>query len=335
MIFERPDDALHRGLPLRHSLELPVLGIPVRVRSNARAVVEVAESSFGDWRALERHPDLLEAGGGVDVRLVVHDAPDGAAGIAYRRPDATTMVFYGAGCAGFADAQRGIAVGYVTPAMASDVEQFRYTVLEALVLFLVTGPNRYPLHASAIARRGVGLLLAGPGGSGKSTLAWAARGGGWEVLSDDVVYVQSSPVWRIWGAGSRSYLPADAAHHFPDLSELEAEVTVGGRRKLVVRRAAPVPPVCARAGICLLTPGAGSPHLEAMSEAETLDALTSNLEPGFDDFVRAAPERLLPLAQRGWRLRLGPDPHAAIPLLERAYEALGGDAGAPGRPRPA
>ncbi len=323
MEFERPDNPLYRGLPLRHSLELPVLGIPVRLSSNAPAVVEVAETSFGHWRALEGHPDLLEAGG-VDVRLVVHDGPGGAPGIAYRRPDATTMLLYGAGCVGFADAQRGTAVGYVTPALASDVEQFRLTVLEALVLFLVTGPNRYPLHASAIARHGVGLVLAGPGGTGKSTLAWAARSGGWDVLSDDVVYVQSSPVWRIWGAGSRSYLAADAARHFPELPELGSEMMVGGRRKLVMHRAAPVPPVCARAGVCLLEPGAGSPRLEALSETEALEALTANLEPGFDGFDQV-PGRLMPLAKRGWRLHLGPDPHAAIPLLERAYVALGGE----------
>ncbi len=321
MTLERPSAAASAA-PLPHALERPVLGVPVRLASNARAVIDAALTSFDGWKVLETYPELIEAGG-VDVRIVVREGPAGPAPLVYRRPDAGRMSFAGGGGDGFADAGRGLAAGEVTTGLLADVEQFRYTVLEALVLFLVTGPNRHPVHASAIARDGRALLLAGPSGSGKSTLAWAAAGAGWNILSDDIVYVQSTPRWRVWGgAGARSYLAPDAARFFPELAGLRPALLANGKRKLAVARPAAVPPVCERAGICLLTPGAGAPSLGVADAGDVLEALTTGLEPGFDVFQDGIRERLAPLARQAWRLRTGLAPKAVLPLLEQAFAAL-------------
>src|SRR5688572_6308016 len=44
---------------LAHETTLPVLGVPVRLRSNAPELIEAFEESLGRWRVMERHPELL------------------------------------------------------------------------------------------------------------------------------------------------------------------------------------------------------------------------------------------------------------------------------------
>lgn len=46
-----------------------------------------------------------------------------------------------------------------------------------------------PLHAAAVARDGVGLLLCGDSGAGKSTLTYACARRGWTLISDDSVHL--------------------------------------------------------------------------------------------------------------------------------------------------
>ena len=327
MTFDRPDNPFYFDLPLRHAWSAPVLGVPVRLRSNAESVIAAAEASFGAWHALKARPDLVEARS-ADVRLVVHDGYAGPAGVEYRRPDPRTVVLLGAGGGGYADASTGTALAYVSPAAVAEVEQFRYLVLEALVLFLLTGRDRHPVHASAAVRDGVAVLFAGAGGLGKSTLAYAASRAGWTVLSDDVVYVQSAPVWRIWGGpGARSYVPPDAARFFPELRALTPELRANGRERLAVTRASVAPPVCERAVLCLLERGRGggsSPRLEPIAADAAMAVLAHAPESGFDVFAEQARERLTPLAARAWRLCLGDDPRDVVPLLERAVQGAGG-----------
>lgn len=322
MNYERPDNPLYSGMPLRHEGAWPVLGVPVRLATNAAAVLAAADTSFGGWRVLDAHPELV-AGADVTVRVIVHDVAGAALPVTYRRPDPGLMMFLGAGAFGYADAVHRSATAFVPPALVAAPEQFRHAVLEAMVLFLLTGPSRYPVHASAIARGGRALLLAGASGSGKSTLAWVMGRAGWDVLSDDVCYVQAEPSWRVWGGvGARSYLAPDVAAFFPELATAVPAIVANGRHKLALARAVPSPPVCAVAGLVLLEPGGAAAELRAIPAAEALAALTGNLELGFDAFADAAAVSLPPLARRAWRLRTGPDPRAVPALLEQAFEVL-------------
>ena len=49
---------------LPHESTLPVLGVPVRLRSNARDVIDAFETALGRWRVMERHPERLPFGAG-------------------------------------------------------------------------------------------------------------------------------------------------------------------------------------------------------------------------------------------------------------------------------
>jgi hypothetical protein len=63
-------------------------------------------------------------------------------------------------------------------------------VFEPGITYLLSGFDRFMLHGAAIARGGDAIFVVGSTGRGKSTLAWAALQAGWELLSDDYVFVR-------------------------------------------------------------------------------------------------------------------------------------------------
>jgi hypothetical protein len=305
----------------------PVLGIPVTIHSGSDTVLAIAESSFGQWRGLAHFPELLEPDG---VAVTIAATPTlgdvgpvaGAGTVGYRRIGEHRIELSGPACDGWADRTERAAHVRVAPALLGATEQFRYQALEAAVLFLLTGPERFPVHASAVMKDGAALLLAGSSGVGKSTLAWLATQAGWAVLSDDVVYVQQHPRWRVWAGGSaRSYFAAGAERFIAPLAWLPPALRTGDILKLALERTLPMPPVAERAAICLLQRGP-APGWARASEAEALAALLAAPEPGFDVFTDGAADRLGPLAARAVRLTVSADPVGTVPLLEEIRAAF-------------
>jgi len=58
--------------------------------------------------------------------------------------------------------------------------------------------GRFPLHAAGLARQGKGVLVPGASGSGKSTTSVALVRAGFDFLSDDTVFLTSSPKASGW-----------------------------------------------------------------------------------------------------------------------------------------
>src|SRR5205809_6508121 len=106
--FDRSPDVLYHGVALRHVVELPVLGVPVRFESNSTAAIEAVEDAFGMWRALRASPELI-APLRLRVRLIVHDGDEGGAPhapVTCRMPDAGRGGGPPAGGFGIGDARR-------------------------------------------------------------------------------------------------------------------------------------------------------------------------------------------------------------------------------------
>jgi len=224
----------------------------------------------------------------------------------------STMKLEVAGATGRACADTQTAECRIACDCLESTTQLRNEVLEPLVLFLLTRPRRTPVHAAAFVAEGLGVVLAGPSGSGKSCLARAADAAGLQVLSEDTVYIQQEPRWRLWGHPRVVHLlPGDAA------------ATAGPRRLrngrlkhvLGLRSATSAPLNCDCATLCILERGAAKASLSRLSPPEAIARLWP-LDPGFDLLERAIADALAVLTARGaWRLSLSADPAEAIHLL--------------------
>ena len=330
--FDRSPDVLYHGVALRHVVELPVLGVPVRFESNSAAAIETVEDAFAMWRALRGSPELI-APQSLRVRLIVHEGDEGGAlhaAVTCRMPDADRVIVHTPGSFGIADCSRGEAIAYVTPALLADRAHVRHGVIEGLTLTLVTSRDRYPVHAAVIARGQVAMLLAGPPGTGKSTLAYQAYRHGLRVLSDDAAYVQLEPEFRLWGIPVRVHLLATASAHFPELVGRQPSLLANGDEKLVVRLPAawPAPeaavPVASRVGVCLLERSGAAAFRAPASSAEVQAFLKEGLGLSRVRFGAAMDEalaRLVP-AEGGWRLSLSANPADAVPHIDAMLARL-------------
>ena len=326
--YEPSKDPLYRDVPLRHRATIPVLGIPVHFASNAPAVLGIVEEAFGGWRVLEGAPQFIEEKE-VTIRIVVHPGVEGEAEHAeffYRYIGDHRLLIGSPGSVAFSDPKAGWGVGYVTPQLVSDRQHFRYALLEALTLSIVTRHDRPPLHAAALARDGAAVVISGPSGVGKSTLAYAAARTGMGVLAEDTVYLQSHPRLRIWGLPGYLHLPLDGRDRFPELRDSLPTLMSNGKKKLAIdlraQNALPDLPVVERAALCLLTPGKRT-RIQALEPETAAHQLMQAFELGFDDFADTLRDPITRLAAQGaWRLELSEEPLEALPLLDRLLSDL-------------
>jgi hypothetical protein len=253
------------------------------------------------------------------VRLVLTEEradPASDRGFRYRVPDSTRMLIAAAGAEGLADTERLESIGYVSPSLLDHRFELSDGLIEPLTLFLLGALDRQPLHAAAIVRDGIAILLEGASGAGKSTLAYAARRFGFAPMCDEAVYVQLRPRLRVWSRRARVHLRPEARAHFPELLGLAETELPGDKRRLVIPPVGEVPRYADRVGICLLRRG---PHarLERVTPERVASELGERVEPGFDLYAETLAERARGVAKSGaWALTLGADPHEAAALLD-------------------
>jgi hypothetical protein len=313
--------------PTLVSVELPVLGLPVCFETNDEQLLEVVEEAFGAWRIMEGMPGLLSSRR-FRVRFVVREGDEGPephASLAYEVPVRGRVVLQTPGSMGVADAAAGHVLAVVTRSLVADRAHFRYGVLEALTLALLTCFDRMPFHAAAIVRGGSALLLAGPTGVGKSTLAYAALRAGFRVLTDDAVYLQMDPALGIWGVPGHLHLPVDAPRHFPELAGATLTLRANGKKKISVDVRAMggmvERPMIEDAALCLLRRGDGPPAVRAASASEIEATLAARVEPGFDLFADAIGPAVARLAERGgWMLRVGGEPTGVMEVVRSVFD---------------
>ena len=183
------------------------------------------------------------------------------------------------------------------------------------------------VHGSALVRNGRAVLLRGPGGTGKTTLAYAGARSRFQMLAEDVVWVDlPAGIWR--GMPWHVHLLPDAGRFFPELDGRPAVLESAGKMKLEVDLDT-VRPGCtateARPGPIVLLerePGPDS-RLEPLHPAAALELWRrspAGTEEDFPDYQHHVEDLLRAGA---WRLRLGTDLTAletALDLLETLLE---------------
>jgi hypothetical protein len=156
---------------------------------------------------------------------------------------------------------------------------------------------------------------------GKSTLTYAALRSGLRVLSEDTVFLQESPVPRVWGLGGFVHLHPDAARFFPELRTLPPRCRANGDLKLAIH----TPPVTAgigRAGICLLARGDAA-RMERVAPDAAEREVAAGLDAGFDRFAATIGRRVRRVAEGGaWRLTVPPSLADAVRLLHRMLDEV-------------
>lgn len=301
---------------------LPVLGVEVTFETNAPSVHALVRETYGWWASLREQQQVVTSSRAV-VRIVVD--PDvrvapGRSGATdrttFRIEEADGTHAESARGSGTADTRNLRSCAHVSPALVARGNEFVERWLEPLTLFLLGALDREPLHAAAVVRGGVAIVLAGPSGAGKSTLAYAAVRDGFAVLADEPVYVQMRPRLRVWGRRARLHLNTDAAGLFPELAGRAPRRLVTGKTKIVVD-GSPHVPYAERAVLCLIdpepVPRAG---LERLAPERAVAELTAHLDPGYALFTDTIGARIARLAKGGaWRLRRTRAPADAVPLL--------------------
>ena len=316
-------ESLRQSVHWSESVRLPVLGIETTFTTNSSEVLAAIEETYGSWAAIGQE---VVSPSRATVRIALQDpAIDVPAEgpFTFRVPDPTRMLVLGEGGIGVADIARLESVAYVTHALLARAE-FSGEVLEPLTLFLLGGLDRQPLHGAAVARDGIGIVLAGPSGSGKSTLSYASLRRGFTVLSDDAVYIQLRPRTRVWGRRSGIHLRTEARAHFDELSASSTSRLPGGKDRIVIPPGVDAPRYADRVGICLLERGSGTAaELESLTPTQVAGELEAGLEPGFDLYASTIRERAVSVAERGaWRLKVAGTPHQVAACIDDVVAEL-------------
>ena len=194
----RPADPFGPLPSLPFETSFPVVGVPLAVRSNAAATMDLAAASFGAWQGL---PDAL-VGRGPEATLDIVVGP--ATGeplplrLESRRHGAVRLAAGGPLLAAVLTAERRALV--FVPGQALDAPEWFATHVCGLAMLAVSGRWRVPLHAAAVVAGDHTLLLTGASGTGKSTMAYACAAAGFSVLGEDTVFVDlSGDTPRLWG----------------------------------------------------------------------------------------------------------------------------------------
>ena len=201
---------------------------------------------------------------------------------------------------------------------------FRSHVLLYAFLSRLRDHGLMAVHGSALVKNGRAVLLRGPGGAGKTTLAYAGARSRFQLLAEDVVWVdRRTGLWR--GMPWHVHLLPDAGRLFPELDGRPTVLESAGKMKIEVDLDTIRPDSTAteaRPGPIVLLerePGTGS-RLEPLDPAAALElwrrspAGTEEDFPGYLDHVKNL------LKNGAWRLRRGTDLDEALSLLETLLE---------------
>jgi hypothetical protein len=229
-----------------------LVGEGLLVEANDPRLIAAAESAFGRFPVPAMGEPLvvtllLERARGVPVDATRGGDRNGSGPsstetshrfdeVAYRAHGTTVLIAGREHDAGTIDLAAGRALAYVGEAALEDPRGLRYAFIEAMAYWMLAYTRGYlTLHASGVARDGVGVILEGPAGAGKSTVAVAAARRGRSVFAEDAVFARiGSDGLELWGAPWVQRLLPDAAALFPELASVPVLLQPNGERKLEV-----------------------------------------------------------------------------------------------------
>ncbi len=273
-----------------HEAAYPVLGVPLRIRTNDSRIQDLCARLFGYWREIDNA--VIDPVHTATLDLVVESeatAPPLAGRIRYRYHEGTVLGS-GPGILLHADRRTGRGLGFIHPHALNDALLLRRYVIEFSALLLTTRHDRAPIHAAAVAANGTVLLLAGPSGGGKSTLLYGLQRAGVPIVAEESACIACADTLRVWGHVSGIGLSPEAVQHFPELSGLSTRQMPNGRTKVFVDLAGTAGDrrpgtATGKFILCILERyGSPLPLLQPLSREAAAKILMRTREPGLEHY---------------------------------------------------
>ena len=287
-------------------------GIPTILIADDPDLLATACTAYSDWVV-----DEPAAKPEIELRLETESAPSSAVSFGIQ-VKGSRLELAGPDFTGVADAVSKTAACKVPQRLVGQAGALASEITDTLLLFLLARSGRTPVHAAGFMLAGTAWMLMGPSGSGKSTLALAAAQRGLRILSDDTLYVQLEPRFRLWA------LPRPI-HVFAHDAPAGAHPTRnrGGKRKAAI--AVPNALGYADTAVPILLKHGEQLELTKLDPTKARACLPP-LEPGFDLLRQQSAAVADALLNQGaWRLTLTRDPDAAITFLLRHFERAHAD----------
>ena len=283
------------------------LGIPTLIIADDPQLIAAARAAYAHWCAVAPASEPQ-----IELRLAIGRASSESVSLSIT-VEGSRLRLADDRVSGTADAATRKASATIPSDIAKDPDRFA-EICDTLLLFILARNGRTPVHAAAFLLGDLAIVLAGPSGSGKSTLALAAADLGYAVLSDDTIFVQQEPSFRLWG------FPRPI-HVYPEDAPAGDHRIRNRNGKLKAALPVDVSALSAeRATLVLLERGA-EPALSPIAPAEAVEALM-DLDAGFDLLEAESRAALEALASGGaWRLTLTDNPAAAIAVLRDGFAA--------------
>ncbi len=194
------------------------LGFPLEVETNDARVLAHAAASFGIFgEGAPQSPPL---------RFRALCDPGATAGPpwprhSYRGSGDLFTVVSGPENFMVCDLGRREATAYFSAALLDERDYFCTDFLESFVYMTIQRHWATPLHAAGVVRDGLGICLAGNSTAGKSTLAYFCAKSGYQLLSDNGVWLlNAADNPGLLGNPSRLRLRLPARKLFPELGHL-------------------------------------------------------------------------------------------------------------------
>ncbi len=291
--------------------DILLFGVGVAFCTDDNRLLDVALTLYEDWKSEGAPRDGSAA---VRIELSAYDVNSGTAD--FHEVEDHRLAIRRKGISVLADGRAGTG-SCRAPRDADDTDIA--DLINTMVLFLVGHAGRVPLHASAVMLNGTALVFAGASGAGKSTLALAATRAGLSLLSDDTVFVQSSPDFRLWSLAGAIHVFAQDA---PAGSDGGMRFRAGRWKKAL---AAPRRRHAAYDAVLFVLERGEKVGLTPLPEDEAVRCLTAQPEQGYQFYgdTSAAAARALAV-QGAWRLTLSADPVEAIALVVKRFANRGG-----------
>jgi hypothetical protein len=147
----------------------------------------------------------------------------------FRGLDHLVYAAYGPGSSMLMDLRLRRVIGMFSPAMACDLDYWKYVLLPILLGVTSASIGITPLHCACLVKDGRGLILGGASGAGKSTLALSLSLSKFAYLSDDWTYFsQSGSRVHAWGLPTSVKLLPDTVKFFPRLTNTQLVRSLNG-----------------------------------------------------------------------------------------------------------